>query len=167
MEERFQELDEFDKKQKEQIEIWKKEIEHLLKDATNASLASSYHKSKESYKCPIVAWNTTFILSILIILAVATWGFVEIGDKINDPLIILGAIFARLPFYIPLTWLAIFATNRRNEMKRLQEEYKHKETLAKAYSGYKEQIEKIGNEKSRELATQLMQNLVDMTNESK
>ena len=71
-----------------------------------------------------------------------------------------------MPFYIPLAWLAIFATNRRNENKRLQEEYKHKETLAKAYSGYKEQIEKLEDSKAQELAEKLMDKLVEMTNEN-
>ena len=134
--------------------------------ATNASLASSYEKSNKSYKCAIMGWNATFIISILGIFGVAIWGFVEIADKISDPLVIFGAIFARLPFYIPLAWLAIFATNRRNENKRLQEEYKHKETLAKAYSGYKEQIEKLEDSKAQELAEKLMDKLVEMTNEN-
>ena len=148
---RLNEIDKYDETQKQQIQKWKNEIRDLLDIATNASLASSYEKSNKSYKCAIMGWNATFIISILGIFGVAIWGFVEIADKISDPLVIFGAIFARLPFYIPLAWLAIFATNRRNENKRLQEEYKHKETLAKAYSGYKEQIEKLEDSKAQEL----------------
>lgn len=162
----FDELKRYDEMQKQQIQKWKNEIKDLLDITTNASLASSYEKSNKNYKCAIVGWNATFIFSILSIFGVAIWGFVEIADKISDPLVIFGAIFARLPFYIPLAWLAIFATNRRNENKRLQEEYKHKETLAKAYSGYKEQIEKLDNTKAKELAEKLMNNLVEMTNEN-
>ena len=163
---RLNEIDKYDETQKQQIQKWKDEIRDLLDIATNASLASSYEKSNKSYKCAIMGWNATFIISILGIFGVAIWGFVEIADKISDPLVIFGAIFARLPFYIPLAWLAIFATNRRNENKRLQEEYKHKETLAKAYSGYKEQIEKLEDSKAQELAEKLMDKLVEMTNEN-
>ena len=163
---RLNEIDKYDETQKQQIQKWKNEIRDLLDIATNASLASSYEKSNKSYKCAIMGWNATFIISILGIFGVAIWGFVEIADKISDPLVIFGAIFARLPFYIPLAWLAIFATNRRNENKRLQEEYKHKETLAKAYSGYKEQIEKLEHSKAQELAEKLMDKLVEMTNEN-
>ncbi|MBD5167663.1 MAG: hypothetical protein HDT11_02055 [Helicobacter sp.] len=163
---RLNEIDKYDGTQKQQIQKWKNEIRDLLDITTNASLASSYEKSNKSYECPIMGWNATFIISILGIFGVAIWGFVEIADKTSDPLVIFGAIFARLPFYIPLAWLAIFATNRRNENKRLQEEYKHKETLAKAYSGYKEQIEKLEDSKAQELAEKLMDKLVEMTNEN-
>ncbi len=166
LKDRFDEISKYDETQKQQIQKWKDEIKDLLAVATNASLASSYEKSKESYKLAIMGWNATFIISILGIFGVAIWGFVEIADKISDPSVIFGAIFARLPFYIPLAWLAIFAANRRNENKRLQEEYKHKETLAKAYSGYKEQIEKLEDSKAQELAEKLMEKLVEMTNEN-
>lgn len=166
---KLNQLNEYDKKQKEAIQVWKDEIENLLKDATNASLASSYEKSKESYTKAIYGWNTTFILSMLGIIGIAVWGFFEITDKLNEPLAILGAISVRLPFYIPLAWLAIFSTQRRNESKRLQEEYKHKETLARSFLGYKKQIDEIQNDLSQDdidLAKKLMTNLVKMTNEN-
>ena len=166
LKDRLNEIDKYDETQKQQIQKWKNEIRDLLDITTNVSLASSYENSKKSYKYAIMGWNATFVISILVIFGVAIWGFVEIADKTSDPLVIFGAIFARLPFYIPLAWLAIFATNRQNENKRLQEEYKHKETLARAYSGYKEQIEKLENSKAQELAEKLMDKLVEMTNEN-
>lgn len=166
---KLNQFNEYDKKQKEAIQVWKDEIENLLKDATNASLASSYEKSKESYTKAIYGWNTTFILSMLGIIGIAVWGFFEITDKLNEPLAILGAISVRLPFYIPLAWLAIFSTQRRNESKRLQEEYKHKETLARSFLGYKKQIDEMQSDLSQDdidLAKKLMTNLVEMTSEN-
>lgn len=166
---KLNQLNEYDKKQKEAIQVWKDEIENLLKDATNASLASSYEKSKESYTKAIYGWNAIFILSMLSIVGVAVWGFVEVADKLSEPLAILGAISVRLPFYIPLAWLAIFSTQRRNESKRLQEEYKHKETLARSFLGHKKQIDEIQSDSSQDdidLAKKLMANLVEMTNEN-
>lgn len=165
----YNQLYEYDKQQKDKIKVWSDEIENLLKDATNASLASSYEKSKESYTKAIYGWNLTFILSMLSIVGIAVWGFVEVADKLSEPLAILGAILVRLPFYIPLAWLAIFSTQRRNESKRLQEEYKHKETLARSFLGYKQQIYEIQSDSSQDdinLAKKLMENLVEMTNEN-
>lgn len=166
---RQKQLDEYDEEQKAKFKSLKEEIESLLKDATNASLASSYEKSKESYTKAIYGWNAIFILSMLSIVGVAVWGFVEVADKLSEPLAILGAISVRLPFYIPLAWLAIFSTQRRNESKRLQEEYKHKETLARSFLGHKKQIDEIQSDSSQDdidLAKKLMANLVEMTNEN-
>lgn len=166
---RQKQLDEYNEEQKTKFKSLKDEIENLLKDATNASLASSYEKSKESYKWAIYGWNAIFILSMLSIVGVAFWGFMEVADKLSEPLAILGAILVRLPFYIPLAWLAIFSTQRRNESKRLQEEYKHKETLARSFIGYKKQIDEIQSDLSQDninLAKKLMENLVEMTNEN-
>lgn len=169
IDERQKQLEEYNGEQKTKFKSLKDEIESLLKDATNASLASSYEKSKESYKWAIYGWNAIFILSMLSIVGIAVWGFVEVADNLSEPLAILGAILVRLPFYIPLAWLAIFSTQRRNESKRLQEEYKHKETLARSFLGYKKQIDEIQSDSSQNdmnLAKKLMENLVEMTSQN-
>ena len=166
-EEKFQKNNEFLnelEQQKQRISNWEKEIENLLKKATNASLASSYEKTQKDYENSIYFWNVFFILCMGGIMGIS-WNLFENID-VKDYLSVLSLFVARSPFYVPLAWLAIFATNRRNENKRLQEEYKHKETLAKAYSGYKEQIEKLEDTRAKELAEKLMNNLVEMTNEN-
>lgn len=172
---RQKQLDEYDEEQKAKFKSLKDEIESLLKDATNASLASSYEKSKESYKWAIYGWNVAFFFAIFAIIGVTFWGFMETisqlkQNQVLDSLLsILMAILIRLPFYIPLAWLAIFSTQRRNESKRLQEEYKHKETLARSFLGYKKQIDEIQSDLSQDnidLAKRLMTNLVEMTNEN-
>ena len=65
-----------------------------------------------------------------------------------------------LPFTIPLIWLAIYASKRRSENQRLEQEYAHKETLAKSYSGYKQQIEQL-SEKDKELLAKLLTAAID------
>lgn len=178
------ELDEYDKEQKDTIEALKqelqnlldsatlkieeknKEINNLLATATDASLAYSYAEAKKSYDSSIKWWTVAFISSMLGILGIAIWAFVEVADRL-EPLVVLGAILIRLPLYIPLAWLAIFATRRRNEIKRLQEEYRHKEAAAKSYFGYREQIQDIEKDKDKkELMEKLMEKLVEMTNEN-
>lgn len=185
------ELDKYDKEQKDTIEALKqgienlldsatlkieeknKEINNLLATATDASLASSYAEAKNSYKWSIWIWNGVFIVSMAVI-AVIAWGsvfgisFFNIQPAdFNDYKSMLNLIFLRLPLYIPLAWLAIFATRRRNEIKRLQEEYRHKEAAAKSYFGYRNQIQNIEKDKDKkELMEKLMEKLVEMTNEN-
>lgn len=165
IEDRLHQLNQYNEEQKTKFKSLKDEIESLLKDATNASLASSYEKSKESYRNSIISWNVAFMFSMFGILGVAIWAFVEVTDRL-EPLVVLGAILVRLPLYIPLAWLAIFATRRRNEIKRLQEEYKHKETLARSFLGFKEQIDKIQDTQKEILIAKLMKKLVETTNEN-
>ncbi|WP_394967530.1 hypothetical protein [uncultured Helicobacter sp.] len=164
------------KTQKEAFELYEKEkkdkfvkieedIKKLLGGATNGSLAYSYEISKKSYRWPIVIWNILTMGSILCIAYTSYASFKDI--KLNDYMSILSLVALKLPIYIPLVWLGIFSTRRRNEIKRLQEEYKHKETVAKTYYGYQEQMEKLSNnEKAKELQERLMSNLVDMINQN-
>ena len=39
--------------------------------------------------------------------------------------------------------MAVFSSKRRSEVQRLQQEYAHKEALAKSYDSYKTQIEQL------------------------
>ena len=73
---------------------------------------------------------------------------------------ILFNILYKLPLYAPLIWLAIFANKRRSEAQRLEQEYAHKETLAKSYSSYKKQIED-SNIDDGTLIKKLLDNSID------
>ena len=57
--------------------------------------------------------------------------------------VILKGIAQKIPLYIPILWLTYYSTKRRSEYHRLQQEYAHKEALAKSYSSYKKQLEKL------------------------
>jgi len=65
------------------------------------------------------------------------------------------SILHSLPISGPLIWLSIYASKRRSENQRLEQEYAHKEALAKSYSGYKQQIEGL-NQENQELLMQLL-----------
>lgn len=155
----------YEKEKKSKFAEIEKDIKKLLGGATNGSLAHSYEISKKSYRWPIVIWNILTMGSILCIAYTSYASFKDI--KLNDYMSILSLVALRLPIYIPLVWLGIFSTRRRNEIKRLQEEYKHKETIAKTYYGYQEQMAKLSDsEKAKELQERLMSNLVDMINQN-
>lgn len=155
----------YEKEKKSKFAEIEKDIKKLLGGATNGSLAHSYEISKKSYFWPIIIWNALTMGSIFCIAYISYDSLKDI--KLNDYMSILSLTALRLPIYIPLVWLGIFSTRRRNEIKRLQEEYKHKETIAKTYYGYQEQMAKLSDsEKAKELQERLMSNLVDMVNQN-
>ena len=65
--------------------------------------------------------------------------FVDISNHIN----LLNNIFYKLPILGSLLWLAFFASKRRSEDRRLQQEYAHKEALTKSYHSFKKQLDEL------------------------
>lgn len=164
-----EEFELYERNQKSKFANIEEDINKLLGGATNGSLAHSYEVSKNQYKNSIFFWNGAVFVSIISIIALSGELIIDQLEKINtnDYISILSLIALRLPIYISLVWLGIFSTRRRNEIKRLQEEYKHKETIAKTYYGYQEQMAKLSDsEKAKELQERLMSNLVDMVNQN-
>ncbi|HEB9431755.1 TPA: hypothetical protein RZK50_000921 [Campylobacter coli] len=164
-----EEFELYEKNQKSKFADIEEDIKKLLGGATNGSLAHSYEVSKKSYFWPVIGWNCAVFVSIILIIALSGELIINQLEKINinDYISILSLTALRLPIYISLVWLGIFSTRRRNEIKRLQEEYKHKETIAKTYYGYQEQMAKLSDsEKAKELQERLMSNLVDMINQN-
>ena len=45
-----------------------------------------------------------------------------------------------------MIWVAVYASKRRSENQRLEQEYAHKEALARSYISYKKQISELGKE---------------------
>ncbi|MDO5053688.1 MAG: hypothetical protein Q4D86_00055 [Pasteurella oralis] len=73
----------------------------------------------------------------------------------------LNNIIYKLPFILPALWLVLFISRRRNEAQRLEQEYAHKEALAKSYESYKQQIEKLDEKDRNELLPILMKNMLE------
>jgi len=69
----------------------------------------------------------------------------------------LASAFARTPIALPIIWLAYFAAKRRNENRRLEEEYAHKEAIARSYFSFKQQVEKLDAEQSNALSAKLLE----------
>jgi hypothetical protein len=80
--------------------------------------------------------------------------------KFQDTLI---HILARLPFFIPAVWLAIFAGKKQNQNTRLQQEYSYKESLAKSYEANRREIDKLAEgDKKTELLISHLATMVTM-----
>ena len=69
----------------------------------------------------------------------------------------LNMLFVKLVYNIPFIWIAIVANVNLNKYSRLEEEYAHKESLAKSFERYKEQIQNVeDSEESNSLMLRLL-----------
>jgi len=165
---RNEEIAEFQKQQETKYSTLIDEIESLLPGATSAGLATAYKDLKESYDDPIKNMTRTFYGSLIGLLIVGVvlitnkvgWFYINFIE-IEEASKLLNNILIKLPITIPLVWLAVFASKRRSQNMRLQQEYAHKEALAKSYQGFKKQIEGLGNDKDDILLKQLLQAAIE------
>ncbi len=146
-------MDKFEKEQKLKYKALNEQIEELLPGATSAGLASAYKEMKETFGEPIKRasrlfyWSIAGLVALSLFVAIDSIGLdgirlIETGDWPN----IFKGLVNKLPYYVPIVWLAFYATRRRSEYQRLQQEYAHKESLAKSYNSYKQQILDLGDD---------------------
>ena len=130
-------------------------IESLMPGATSAGLASAYYDMKLTFDKPIKEATKLFFGSIGFIVLIAAFSTIESFSadmpyvnfvKLTDLDAVLKGLISKIPFYAPVLWLAFYASKRRSECQRLQQEYAHKETLSKSYDKYKKQIDDLNNE---------------------
>jgi len=134
-------------------------IEGLLPGATTTGLAKAYENQKRSYSNPYYLWSGIFVLSIGGMIFFAYHSFRE-TVSITDALIHL---LERIPFFIPVIWLAIFSGKHQSQNRRLQEEYTYKEALAKSYESHKREIENLPDGEERDkLRHKLIDSIIDM-----
>jgi hypothetical protein len=145
-------LTEFEVEQASKTEALIQKIESLIPGATSAGLATAYHEMKNSFDAPIktasrIFYGTIAVLifgSILLCVQKIYWfgiEFIPLPDWESS----LRSFAYKLPFYGAAVWLAYYASKRRSEFQRLQQEYAHKEALAKSYDSFKRQIEALGS----------------------
>lgn len=155
LEKRFKTLTEYETQQKTKLEALIKEIKGLLPSATSAGLATAYFEERKKFKVPIILWNLVFIASLV---GITVFSFIGLGE-LNTIEDIGKSLLHSLPITAPLIWLAIYASKRRSENQRLEQEYAHKEALAKSYSSYQQQIEAL-NEKDSSLLIKLLDSAI-------
>lgn len=167
---RQKELDEFKINQESRYTALNEQIEGLIPGATSAGLAAAYRAMRKSFSKPIKQYSILFYTSILILSVTAfistidsIWTsneiikFVDVTDIRN----LASNLTHKLPIILPVLWLALFSSKRRSEAQRLQQEYAHKEALAKSYQSFKSQIEGLGGQKKEELLHKLLGAAID------
>lgn len=126
-------------------------IEGLLPGATSLGLASAYKDLKESFDKKISTNNRIFYAAVVALLVISFLSSIEIDFSPFSLSFVVVTTFEeilrfsllKLPFILPVVWLAIFASMRRSQYERLQQEYAHKEALAKSYYSYKTELDKL------------------------
>lgn len=156
LESKNQELNNYLKEQQLHTKNLFEQIESLLPSATSAGLAKAYHEERKKFAKPIANWNITFVVSLILISLLSFFTMQDV-EKIED---VGKSILHTLPVTGSLIWLAIYASKRRSENQRLEQEYAHKEALANSYSSYKQQIESL-NQADQELLVKLLDSAID------
>ncbi|OAI03721.1 hypothetical protein A1353_14335 [Methylomonas methanica] len=165
---RLKALKKFEDDQKIKYKALNEEIETLLPGATSAGLATAYSEMKATFDAPIKNSTRLFYGSIGLLIAGTIFFSIEkvIWDSgitfVNpsDWDTILKSLVNKLPFYAPVLWLAFYATKRRSEFHRLQQEYAHKEAFAKSYKNYKQQLQDLEGSDT-DLQTELIKKAID------
>ena len=123
---------------------FEEEIEKLLEGATSAGLAEAYSIERKKFIWPIRIWNGVFVVCLFAI-SILSFSTLKNLSSIEE---IAKSILHSLPITLPLIWVAVYASKRRSENQRLEQEYAHKEALSRSYISYKKQISELGKEDS-------------------
>jgi gas vesicle protein len=157
---------------KEKYETLVEEIEKLIPGATSASLATAYNDLKKEINPQIQTYTFIFYGAVIALFSIGLFfvvnhigfdkdfGFIIDFIETNDPIQLLINLTFKLPLVAPVIWLALFASKRRSEAQRLQQEYAHKEAIAKSYIGFKTQIDALGLEE-KDLTRRLLESAID------
>lgn len=125
-----------------QFDELKAKIEGLLPGATSAGLASSYQDAQKEKK--IWHYWIGFVVSLLLLMSAYFYSFVY-----NSPPTDFSTIFIRATIGFPLIWIAWFCQRSLSQMRRISEEYRHKEKMMRIYDGFSKQIEQSTDAEER------------------
>lgn len=123
-------------------------IDEILAGATDGSLGGAYRKRGEGFKLPEKRWQQVFVASLIGLLALAAWQAYALGNLAKPPEWeeLARMMLFKLPFLIPLVWLAIHAARQASFAKRMEEEYAFKATTSFSFEGYRRQMAEVGKD---------------------
>lgn len=137
-----------------QLKEIEQEAKRVIELSSDAGLASGFHQQVKSARS-----NKRIALFVFsTILVIMGWFNFSTIDFENLQNIDLASVVVRLMINIPFIWVATVANINLNKYTKLEQEYAHKESLAKSFERYKEEIEKLnnGHGKENELMEKLM-----------
>jgi len=129
-------------------------IETLLPGATSAGLAAAYKDLKDVSANKESAYRWCFI-GIVGLFGMVMFVWILMTSAELDVTQWIISLLYKLPIILPVIWLALFFSKRRSENHRLEQEYAHKEALAKSYDSYKTQITALQDKDEKLLITLL------------
>jgi hypothetical protein len=170
LETRFTQLHKLETNQLAKYAALYEKIEKLLPGATSAGLAKAYEVQRRSFTIPIKNSTYLFFAAVGLMPVIAFLTSIQTASLMQLSIsfvsyetleAIAKSMLLKLPFIAPLIWLAVFASIRRSQYERLQQEYAHKEALAKSYGSYKQQLEALLNTETESLQKELINKAID------
>lgn len=138
-------------------ELYKKIETELMAGATTVGLAKAFGDKASEYKKARMRWQSCLIVAF--IAPIFYFGFYFSAPELNVENLLISFV-KHIPVFTFFVWFVIFMGNRRAENTKLEESYKHKEAMAKSFTGYKKSISQLNVEDSA-LLVKLMNNLLD------
>ena len=147
----------------------KDKVKQLLPGAMQAGLASAFIEKMEREQKERKKVAISFYIAIVALVGISflpvwfNWKTITLNSSSPiETIKNMGAvIWAMLPIYVPILWVAIFANKRINLSKKLIEEYSYKEAVAKTYEGLSTQIQALDDED--EISKNLRERLINIT----
>lgn len=158
-------------KEKEFNEI-KNKIQSLLPGSMSVGLSYAYNQKRRREEKSKKHFELTFNIAIIVLICIATIpaGIAAILlFKLKYTIIAVIGYLPQLlglitPFYLPVIWIALSASKKANQSKRLIEEYAHKESISKTYEGLSKEVNKLDDEE--ELKEKLLSNIISTSAEN-
>lgn len=117
------------------------EIEGLLKNATNASLASAFETFRGQTEGLKKESEKYFFWALIALVAAIFIPYIPyIKDWMFDSTDIYINLLKRVLFTGPFIWLAYHQSRKTNQYFRLEQEYAHKAVVSRSFEGYKSQV---------------------------
>lgn len=116
-------------------------IEGILPGATAAGLAKSFEARKDALKNPKRVALALFAISIVGFTALGIWAL--LGSDIKNLTDFFVFAFERSPFIVGLLLLEEFGRRQYNSTVKLEEDYAYKESISKAFEGYRQEFESM------------------------
>lgn len=167
---RVTQIDNLEKVQLTKYNALHEKIEKLLPGATSAGLARAYEVQRRSFSIPIKNNTMLFYAAVGLMPVIAFLTSIQSANLMplsisfmsHETLeAILKSMLLKLPFIAPLIWMAVFASIRRSQYERLQQEYAHKEALAKSYESYRKQLEALLTTEREPLQKELINKAIE------
>lgn len=128
--------------------------------SSEAGLAGGFViKRKEANTARLISLGV-FISTVIFMFGFNIWLFDETDFKNME----LYKLLFKITINAPLIWIATIANINLNRFSKLEQEYSHKEALAKSYERYRteiEQLEKLGVKGADELKVKLLDTNLD------
>lgn len=132
-----------------QISATEQKINELLHKATSFSLSSAFETRRKKLSKQRLFSQLGFIISLAAFIFIAISIDVSPATEGTSLLLWFLDVLKSFGLLAAPIWGAYYCTSVSHSIQRLEEFYAHKETIAKAYSGYKAELEDLVSEDER------------------